>query len=444
MTTELLHAAEAEGLIARLRTLGEPEWLLNYRKGALARVGELAYPHIEKYNSANLRIEEFSHLPEDFGDRAAGFAEQDLPELLFSFLPANASAELLAADGALVRTEIAPHLKEQGVLLLSLREAASRRPELVEPYLGTAVPDGSDRMSALSAALWQEGAFLYIPPGVEVAEPLEIVWGVSGRNEGLARHTRTLVVAGRGSRFTLVERRLFADDVRVLATHVAEVFAAEGAQVNFQILHVGGRGTRRFETRTGRVGRDAVIDVREADLGDGDGAILTTLLYDADGGQGTIRFAGIGSGKQRGAYTFSQIHRSRATESRTLVKAILKDEAQQVFNAITHIHKGAKKSTGKQTTRLLMLGGRARGDTNPFLFIDDNDLYADHAASAGRVDDLQLFYLMSRGLSRAEAERLLVLGFLEEVLRDFAAGELPEQIARGVERKLGLVPTEAR
>ncbi|RKQ84706.1 SufB/SufD family protein [Brockia lithotrophica] len=444
MATELLHAAEAEGLIARLRALGEPEWLLNRRKNALARVGELAYPHIEKYNAANLRIEEFSHLPEGFGDRAPEFAERELAEPLSAFLPSGAMAEFLAADGALVRAEIAPHLREQGVLLLSLREAASERPELVEPYLGTAVPDGSDRLTALSAALWQEGAFLYVPPGVEVAEPLEIVWVATDRNEGLARHTRTLVVAGRGSRFTLVERRLFADDVRVLATHVAEVFAADGAQVNYQVLHVGGRGARRFEARTGRVGRDASLDVREADLGDADGAILTTLLYDADGGRGTIRFAGIGSGKQRGAYTFSQIHRSRATESRTLVKAILKDEAHHVFNAITHIHKGAKKSTGKQTTRLLMLGGRARGDANPFLFIDDNDLYADHAASAGRVDDLQLFYLMSRGLSRAEAERLLVLGFLEEVLRDFTAGELPEQIARGVERKLGLVPAEAR
>ncbi|MBT9253649.1 MAG: SufD family Fe-S cluster assembly protein [Brockia lithotrophica] len=443
MATELLHAAEAEGLIARLRTLGEPEWLLNRRKDALARVGELAYPHVEKYNAANLRIEEFSHLSEGFGARAVGFEERDLPEPLPSFLPAGAAAEFLAVDGALVRAEVAPSLRERGVLLLSLREAASRRPELVEPYLGTAVPDGSDRLSALSAALWQEGAFLYVPPGVEVAEPLEIVWVVSDRNQGVARHTRTLVVAGRGSRFTLVERRLFADDVRVLATHVAEVFAAEGAQVNFQILHVGGRGTRRFEMRTGRVGRDASLDVREADLGDGDGPVFTNLLYDADGGRGTIRFAGIGSGKQRGAHTFTQIHRSRATESRTLVKAILKDEAHQVFNAITHIHKGAKKSTGKQTTRLLMLGGRARGDANPFLFIDDNDLYADHAASAGRVDDLQLFYLMSRGLPRAEAERLLVLGFLEEVLRDFATGELSEQIARGVERKLALVPAAA-
>ena len=126
----------------------------------------------------------------------------------------------------------------------------------------------------------------------------------------------------------------------------------------------------------------------------------------------------VGSGDQRSNITSTVYHWGTHTESDMTVRGVMKDQAQTILNGITKIEKGARKANGVQAEKVLMLSEEARGDANPILLIDENDVQAGHAASVGRIDPIQMFYLMSRGLTRQEAERLLIFGFVGPVLGD--------------------------
>jgi Fe-S cluster assembly protein SufD len=137
----------------------------------------------------------------------------------------------------------------------------------------------------------------------------------------------------------------------------------------------------------------------------------------------------------RGNVTSYIRHIARNTASEINARSVMKDQASSILNSITKIEKGASKSDGQQSGKVLMLGEKARGDANPILLIDENDVSAGHAASVGRIDPLQLYYLMSRGISRAEAEKLIIHGFLDTVLSQIPSETLRESIHRVIERK---------
>jgi len=135
--------------------------------------------------------------------------------------------------------------------------------------------------------------------------------------------------------------------------------------------------------------------------------------------------------------TTQAVHFGRSTESDMITRAVMKDEATAIINGVTKIEKGATKSNGQQTEKVLMLSPKSRGDANPILLIDEDDVKAGHAASVGQVNADQVYYLMSRGISRQEAERLIIHGFLDPVVSEIPLKGLREQLHRILERKLG-------
>ncbi|HLG28055.1 MAG TPA: SufD family Fe-S cluster assembly protein, partial [Paenisporosarcina sp.] len=155
-----------------------------------------------------------------------------------------------------------------------------------------------------------------------------------------------------------------------------------------------------------------------------------------DGSYGDTKMVTVGRGKQKQNFTTKIIHWGKHSEGHILKHGVMKDEASSIFNGIGKIEHGATKSNAVQESRVLMLNEKARGDANPILLIDEDDVTAGHAASVGRVDPLQLYYLMSRGISKQNAERLVIHGFLAPVVNVLPIEGVKKQLTEVIERKV--------
>jgi Fe-S cluster assembly protein SufD len=172
-------------------------------------------------------------------------------------------------------------------------------------------------------------------------------------------------------------------------------------------------------------------------MNDGNTVSENVTELEGDGSSADIKAVSVGGGVQQQNFDNYVRHVGKATNSRLLVRGVQKDASRSIFNATTKIEHGASGADGEQTQRVLMLSEKARGDANPILLIDEYDVIAGHAASAGRVDPDQLYYLMSRGIRKEIAEKLIVEGFLEPVVDLLSVEGVRAQLAELIERKVG-------
>ncbi|MNP19562.1 FeS cluster assembly protein SufD [compost metagenome] len=163
----------------------------------------------------------------------------------------------------------------------------------------------------------------------------------------------------------------------------------------------------------------------------------TNSILKGNGSSSDSKVIAVGSGSQKLNYTTRAQHFGKNTPSQMITRAVLREQSTAIINGITKIEKGASKSDGQQTEKVLMLSPKARGDANPILLIDEDDVTAGHAASVGQVNAEQVYYLMSRGISRTEAEALIIYGFLAPVVSQIPLEGLQTQLQSLVERKLG-------
>ncbi|MOA26917.1 FeS cluster assembly protein SufD [compost metagenome] len=169
----------------------------------------------------------------------------------------------------------------------------------------------------------------------------------------------------------------------------------------------------------------------------GDSVSETLSILQGNGSLSDAKVIAVGSSTQKLNLTTKAIHFGKNSDSQMITRAVMREQATAIINGITKIEKGATKANGEQTEKVLMLSPKARGDANPILLIDEDDVTAGHAASVGQVNPEQIYYLMSRGISREQAERLVIYGFLAPVVSDIPLEQLQEQLQGLVERKLG-------
>jgi Fe-S cluster assembly protein SufD len=171
-------------------------------------------------------------------------------------------------------------------------------------------------------------------------------------------------------------------------------------------------------------------------MNDGDTISDNTTYLMGDGSSGDTKTVVVGRGEQKQNFTTQVIHYGLRSDGQILKHGVMKDSASSIFNGIGKIEHGATKANAEQESRVLMLSEKARGDANPILLIDEDDVTAGHAASVGRVDPLQLYYLMSRGISKQEAERLVIHGFLAPVVNELPIEGVKQQLVEVIERKV--------
>ena len=348
----------------------------------------------------------------------------------------ESAGRIVDVDGSVVAVELDESLIAQGVVLKSLREAARNGDRRVEALLATeAVPASDGKFPALNAALWSDGVFLHVPRGVRLERPIRLSRWVS--RPGTATFTRILIVAEELSQVSFVDEILSPDfESTTLVNTAVELFARGGAQVQYVSLQRMGRGGFYLANQRTLAERDSTLDTLNVALGGSVGRVDLNARLLGPGANSDMLGLYFGDEDQHFDFNTSQDHVAPNTHSDLLYKGALDGAARGVFRGIIRVHEGAQRTDAYQTNRNLILSDQAIATSLPNLEIGADDVRCSHGATVGQLDAEALFYLMSRGLNRERAERLVVLGFLGEVLSRLPLGGVTEKVTKAIESKL--------
>jgi Fe-S cluster assembly protein SufD len=415
--------------------LGEPEWLKELRLQALEKAEDLSMPRPDKTKIDKWNFTQFQTHSVKSKALASLNDLSDEVKALIDLEDENKNL-YIQLDTTPAYTSLSQELKDQGVIFTDIHTAVREHSELVQKYFMTeGVKVDEHRLTALHAALMNGGVFVYVPKNVEVTAPLQAVYVHENPETTLFNHV--IVVADDNSSVTYVENYISTTETEEsIFNIVTEVFANNNAKVTYGAVDHLNKGVTTYVNRRGTAARDARIEWALGLMNDGNTISENTTNLMGDGSYGDTKSVVVGRGNQIQNFTTKVIHFGKNSEGYILKHGVMKDSASSVFNGIGKIEHGASKSNAEQESRVLMLSEKARGDANPILLIDEDDVTAGHAASVGRVDPLQLYYLMSRGIPKVEAERLVIHGFLAPVVRVLPIEGVKKQLVEVIERKV--------
>jgi Fe-S cluster assembly protein SufD len=310
---------------------------------------------------------------------------------------------------------ILPEALPDGVILEPLRVAAEKHRDLVEPRLFSLVHADRDRFTALHAALFTGGTFLYVPDGVVIDKP--IIGQHFSHEEGTSVLPHTLIVAGKGAKFDYLDEYIAENDAETgYRSGSTEIFAGEGATVGYVAVQKWGRNVWHFSDQRAELGKDATLRLFNVTLGGRFSKTRVEASLAGEGANAELKAIYFASGEQFFDFHTLQDHRVGNTRSDLLFKGALSGVARTVYAGLIRIEKHAARSDAYQANRNLVLSDKAKATSIPMLEIDNNDVRCTHGATVGPVDPEQLFYLRSRGISEATAKRMLIQGFFGDVL----------------------------
>jgi Fe-S cluster assembly protein SufD len=415
----------------------EAEWLRLARQRAHGVFAETPMPTTEaeewRYTDIGrmLRLDAFS-----FAEEAAPATVDALPAPLRALIAeAGEGARAVQVDASVVLRDLPAELASQGVILMSLEAAAAEHPELVQRYLGSAVTPEEGKFAAMNNAFWSGGFFLYVPKNVRVETPVRLYRWLSAA--GTAAFGRLLIVAEAGAEIAIVDE-LASDAMSspTLSVSAAEIVAEEGAKVTYVSVQRFGAGVSHMSTDRLVAGRDAKITTLYATLGGDLSRADAQCRMQAPGAHVDMLGVYIAQGTQHFDNETLQDHIAPHASSNLLFKGALQDTGRSVFRGLIRVHPKAQRTDAYQTNRNLLLSLGARADSLPNLEIQADDVRCSHAATVGQLDEEELFYLLSRGIPRSEAVRLVVFGFFGEVLDQLPLEGVRAELVRAVELKL--------
>jgi Fe-S cluster assembly protein SufD len=401
---------------------------------------EFAAEPIPSQETEEWRYTDLSDFEFDFRPFTEGGTAENLDQVPEEILSAagvvgERSGLQIQRNSEVMVTHLDPDLAKKGVVFCDLDRAVAERPELVQPYLHGLVPTDRSKFTALHAAFRSGGTFLYVPQGVEVVAPLQTLSWVD--RDGTAVFPRTLLVTEEGAEVSFIDRYASPDLSRALSDAVVEIYAGPNSRVRYVVLQEWGDGVTHLAVQRARVARDG----RLRSLGVAFGGALAraeveTLLAE-DGGTSEMLGLYFGDADQHVDHRSLQDHVGSRTSSDLLYKGAMKGRSNAIYTGTVIIEKGAHRCDAYQTNRNILLSETARAHSVPNLEILTNDpTRCGHAASVGPVDEDELFYLMSRGISREEAERLIVFGFFREVLDRVELEEIRSGLEAAIEAEL--------
>jgi Fe-S cluster assembly protein SufD len=348
----------------------------------------------------------------------------------------EAAGTAIQVDGTLAQVSLRDEWRAKGVLLLDLADAAAQHPELVERYLGTVLPRDFNKFAALNEALWDGGIFLYVPRGVRLEQPIRVVRWIT--ESGSAVFPRTLIVAEEGSHAALVEEFGSPDfDRPTLSCAAVEVSAGQAANLQYVSLQRWGKNVRHLVTQRTVAARDANLDSLVVNIGASVARLDLAASLEGPGARSDMLGLYFARGNQHFDHSTRQDHKVPHASSDLLYKGALYDRARSIFRGLIKVFPGAQRTDAYQTNRNLLLSDRAEATSLPNLEIEADDVRCSHAATVGHLDQEELFYIMSRGVPRALAERLVVFGFLGEVFERLPLPGVIDELRTAIEAKIG-------
>lgn len=396
----------------------EPEWFKAKRNEAKQLIETTKLPSFQKikYHDWNINVDGTT-------------AIDNQPEF-----DANADVYQYASDKAQIK--LPQEFLDKGVIVEDFEDALVNHEDIMKKYFmekGLKMDD--NRLLAEHVANLQSGVLVYVPKNVDLETPLTCEYIQNSRVEGDYVH-HVLIVTEANSSLSYVERLKTDGDKSNTANIVVEVIAGDGSRIHFASVDNLSKNTTAYMNRRGYLQRDSKIDWAMGMMNSG----LTIGDFDSDlvgdGSHAELKVVGISTSDQIQGIDTRVTNIGKNTIGHILQHGVALDASELTFNGIGHVMKRSKGSDAQQESRILMLSPQARGDANPILLIDDNDVTAGHAASIGRVNPEQLYYLMSRGLQKRLAEKLVIRGFLAPVLDEIPLKEIRNEFSELIERKV--------
>ncbi len=395
---------DMEALIARS---GEPSWLADRRRAAWRtyEAMDLPNPGDEEWRRTDVRAMRFDGLR--FAARSATGGVPSAADALLA-------GQMVQRDADVVSVQLSDALRARGVIFCDLRTAAREHEDLLRRYLSDAVKPGEWKFIALNAALSSGGCFLYVPQGVEIESPVQL-W--TGASDGTAVFPHTVIIAEAQSKLTFIDETKSPDGASGFVSGAVEIYAGDGAKVEYYSINRWGQKVYNFNTVRAILGRDAEF----LGMAAGIGSKMTKMRIDTEMPQAgaRVKLLGVtfGDGDQHFDYNTLQNHVGKYTISDLQFKSALTDRASLVWYGITRINPPAGGSEANQTSRNLLLSEHAKAAPIPILEIQAHDVSkCSHGATAGPVEESELFYLESRGIPHDVAERMLVEGYFASVV----------------------------
>jgi Fe-S cluster assembly protein SufD len=396
--------ADSHFTVDAARALGGPDWLVARRTAAAEELAEIGWPSSKE--------EIWRYSPIDGFD--IGRYQPRAEEQRRVVLPA-----------------VDPTLEAKGVVVGELRTVED--PEL-RTWFGSCSDASPDAFTLLHDAFVSGGVYVKVPAGVVVEEPIVVEHLTAG--DGLASFPHTLVVVGEQAEVTVLDRYAAAGAGH-LCDAVIEILVGDGANVRYTSVQQHGSSVSQVALQRAHVGRDASLRSSAIALGGDYARLRTESLITGEGGESDLLAVYFGDGDQVLDFRTLQDHAAPRTRSDLLFKGAVEDHARSVYSGLIRLRKEAQKSRAFQTNRNLVLTEGAAAESIPNLEIEANDVQCSHASTVGPIDDDQLYYLESRGVRPADAERLIVLGFFDDVFDRLPVRALEGLLRAAVDEKVG-------
>ena len=430
---------------------GEPPFLLEFRLKAFRKWQEMAEPHWLNASYPPINYQGISYYSEPKSKpRLESLSEVD-PEILKTFeklgIPLEEQKRLsnvavdVVFDSVSIGTTFRKKLEEAGVVLCSISEAVHKYPDLLEKYLGTVVPAHDNFFAALNSAVFSDGSFVYIPKGVRSPMELSTYFRINEKETG--QFERTLIIAEAGSYVSYLEGCTApAFDTNQLHAAVVELIAMDGAEIKYSTVQnwyagdpkTGKGGIYNFVTKRGLcAGKGSKISWTQVEAGAAITWKYPSCILRGDDSVGEFYSVALTNGKMQADTGTKMIHIGKRTKSTIISKGISADQSHNTYRGLVKIIAKAEGARNYTQCDSMLVGAQCSANTFPVIDTAGSTAQLEHEASTSKLNEEQIFYLQTRGLSKEEAIQLIVNGFCKEVIR-----ELPLEFAQEAQKLLAL------
>jgi Fe-S cluster assembly protein SufB len=424
------------------RKKNEPQFLLDWRLRALAHWRHMREPHWAQLHYPPIDYDAISYYsaPKQNKDGPKSLADVD-PKLLATYeklgVPLHERARLagVAVDAVFDSVSVATTFKERlsaaGVIFCPFSEAVQKHPELLERYLGSVVPYTDNFYATLNSAVFTDGSFVYVPPGVRCPMELSTYFRINAANTG--QFERTLIIADEGAYVSYLEGCTAPmRDENQLHAAVVELIALDDAQIKYSTVQNwypgdenGRGGIYNFVTKRGECrGRNARISWTQVETGSAITWKYPSCILRGDSSQGEFYSIAISNGRQQVDSGTKMLHLGRNTSSRIISKGIAAGKSNNTYRGQVMAHRKATGARNFTNCDSLLIGGDCGAHTVPYIEAKNSSAVFEHEATTSKISEEMLFYCRQRGLSAEEAVALVVNGFVKDVLQ-----QLPMEFA---------------
>jgi Fe-S cluster assembly protein SufB len=417
---------------------GEPAWMKEFRLKALEQFLRKPLPNWGgKLTDIDFQNIYYYLKPTDEQGKSWDEVPADIKKTFDRLGIPEAEQKFLSGVGAQYDSETVYHkikasLAEKGVIFLDTGTALKEHPDLFREYFGTVIPPADNKFAALNSAVWSGGSFIYVPKGVKVDLPLQAYFRINAKDMG--QFERTLIIVDEGASVHYVEgctAPIYASDS--LHSAVVEIIVKRGAYCRYTTIQNWSNNVYNLVTKRAMAYGNARMEWVDANLGSKLTMKYPSVYLMEPGAHAeilSIAFAGKGQHQDAGG---KAVHAAPHTTSSVVSKSISKDGGRAGYRGLIKVAKGAKGCKSTVRCDALLLDEQSRSDTYPYMEIEEDQVSIGHEATVSKIGDEQIFYLMSRGISEAEASAMIVNGFIEPITK-----ELPMEYAVEMNRLIQL------